>query len=611
VGERVQRAVRLDHLHDAASAAEGLRPLISSGALHPRILQPTTLRWMEDAGIPESRGKALAHWLYCYAHPKIARKPSPPLPDKPMAEIGIGIKTIGEIVDAAEDALLDAELGLYRRGSAVVRVWPETEQKPDGSEREVHRLTAVLDLHLAELMGQAAIWQRWSARLKDWQPVDCPISVARTYLARQGVGWRLPELTGIITTPTLREDGSVLDIPGHDRQTGLFLDVPHNGVPEIPRQPTKADAAAAIGRLDELLDEFPFKAPVDRSVALAAILTAVVRRSLPTAPLFAFTAPAPGTGKSYLVDLVSTIATGQPAAGLSWSTDDAENRKQLDSALLAGASAIAIDNVTCPLGGDRLNQMLTQPRVSIRRLGESQVADVPCAAFVTANGNNLAIAADMTRRTVLCRLDSGEEHPEHRSFASDPIATVAEDRYAYVADALAVLRAYHVADRPNQPKALASFEAWSIWVRGALVWLGYDDPVASIATIRADDPVRNEAHAVFEQWNAFIGARRVTAAQIITSATTGAGAGEFREALLAVAGVGGAINTRRLGKWLAASQGRPIEGLKLVSAGIREGTKLWALEGGRAVTDDAANVVPFRATPEFADEPLSIDELLI
>jgi len=49
----------------------------------------------------------------------------------------------------------------------------------------------------------------------------------------------------------------------------------------------------------------------DRSVALSAILTACVRRSLPTAPMHAVSATVPGSGKSIQVDVTSVIVIGR------------------------------------------------------------------------------------------------------------------------------------------------------------------------------------------------------------------------------------------------------------------------------------------------------------
>jgi putative DNA primase/helicase len=52
----------------------------------------------------------------------------------------------------------------------------------------------------------------------------------------------------------------------------------------------------------------------------------------------------------------------------------------------------------------------------------------------------------------------------------------------------------------------------------------------------------------------------------------------FRDALLIVAGDGGAVNSLRLGKWLAANQDRFVLGYKIVENGERGGSKLWRLE---------------------------------
>ena len=53
---------------------------------------------------------------------------------------------------------------------------------------------------------------------------------------------------------------------------------------------------------------------------------------------------------------------------------------------------------------------------------------------------------------------------------------------------------------------------------------------------------------------------------------------DFREALLTVAGDGGAINSRRLGKWLGANQGRIVAGCRILQDGLVAGTMTWRLE---------------------------------
>jgi hypothetical protein len=68
--------------------------------------------------------------------------------------------------------------------------------------------------------------------------------------------------------------------------------------------------------LDELIATFPFVTKADRSVALSAMLTTLDRHAMATAPLHAFTSPAADTGKSLLVDIAATLATGSENAYL-------------------------------------------------------------------------------------------------------------------------------------------------------------------------------------------------------------------------------------------------------------------------------------------------------
>ena len=46
-------------------------------------------------------------------------------------------------------------------------------------------------------------------RKKEWLSVDPPKDVAATVLARYGE-WTFPPVVGVLTTPTLRHDGSLL-----------------------------------------------------------------------------------------------------------------------------------------------------------------------------------------------------------------------------------------------------------------------------------------------------------------------------------------------------------------------------------------------------------------
>ena len=507
--------------------------------------------------------------------------------NRPIIRIEAG--EITAVVDAAEAALIALGIPLYQRGGVIVSPASAVSTALGKHGNSAPRIVTVNALHVAELMTCAAVWLKFDARKEDWVATDCPLKYAETYIARPTS--RLPVLRAVINHPTLRQDGSILDRPGYDEATGLLYDPVDKRFPQVPASPTKEDAAAARDVLMEPLRAFPYVGPADRAVALSGMLTAVIRAVLPTAPLHAFTAPTAGSGKSLHADIYSCLVTGQVASVIALGRTEEESEKRIAAALMAGDGQLALDNIGQPLGGDFICQITTQQTAKPRLLGQSKNIEVPTTVLITATGNNLVLDGDMTRRALMCFLDPGVERPEERSFDFHPLDLIMADRGRYVVAALTILRAHHVAGRPQMSKPLGSFEEWSRRVRDALVWLGEADPCETMEKARAADPKLESLTAVVQQWARVIGAKRVTAKEIIAAANgpvadlgydgrNSAETEDFREALLAVAGEGSAVNARRLGKWLARNQGRVVGGMKIVADGTRAGVALWRLDTG-------------------------------
>jgi putative DNA primase/helicase len=126
-----------------------------------------------------------------------------------------------------------------------------------------------------------------------------------------------------------------------------------------------------------------------RAVALAGLLTVVLRPALPAAPLIAVTAPIQGSGKSYLVDVIAMIATGQRAACVATGTDLTEMEKSLGAELMEARALLSIDNLMQPLQGQFLAVMLTQETVKTRVLGLSKMA-LPSTGAALCHGQQSA-----------------------------------------------------------------------------------------------------------------------------------------------------------------------------------------------------------------------------
>ena len=336
------------------------------------------------------------------------------------------------------------------------------------------------------------------------------MDVALTLLKKFGE-WPFRALAEIITTQTLRPDGSVLLEPGYDPATQMLLINPPE-MPKLSERPTRADAMAALNLLKELLREFPFtwddevkSISVSRTVALSAVISVICRGGFPVHPMHAIDAPAAGTGKSYLLSTVSWISSGHAMPVMSAGKTVEETEKRLGAAVIAGQTMICINNVEGELGGDILCQLIEQTRPSVRILGQSKLVEVDGRTLsMFCNGNNITLVGDVYRRVIMCRMDRGEERPEKHQFEQDPKVMVLANRGAYVAACLTIVRAYQAAGRPNRCLQIASFNAWSDTVRSALVWLGEPDPVVTQDDARSEDPHMVAHQMLMAAWhNAF------------------------------------------------------------------------------------------------------------
>lgn len=490
---------------------------------------------------------------------------------------------IPRVCDEAEAALKATRDQLYQRGGQIVRPTQSVVDATDGTKTKIVQIHPLNKHALVEEFSLAAEWQKWDARATDYVPTNPPLNIAETLMARGRSTLR--SLTAVIEAPTLRRDGSILEAPGYDEETGLLL-APGDQFPSVPLAPSRDDAVAACEHLLGLVKHYPFVSPEARSVWLVAVLTAVVRRSLPTAPAFGFTATTAGSGKSALVDLISIIGFGARVPVTTQGRDEAETEKRLVGQLLAANGIISIDNATQPIDGDLLCQMLTQSMVSVRSLGGSKIVHVPTSMVVCATGNNLVIAGDMTRRALLCQLDANDERPELRQFDFNPLEVAETGRVQYLIAALTILRAFSFAGMPQQATKLGSFERWSELVRGAVLWLGMADPVSTMERARRADPKLECLRNVMEQWAAVFkdGAKKVR--EIIDAATKEAfppngsryERPDLREALLVAAGTNGAINSGKLGHYLKGVSGRIVNGFRFIKGGEYQGVTLWKLE---------------------------------
>lgn len=494
---------------------------------------------------------------------------------KPIIRIIAG--EIHRVVEAAECEL--AQTGRhYQRGSLIVTIVTD----PGTRETRVQNVSLPA---LVRALSSVATWERFDARAQDWMRIDPPARHAAVLFDANSYA-HLPVLNGLARQPYLRPDGSLMTVAGYDPATGMF------GVFDarefsIPNDPSRAEAEHALAMLRDLLAEFSFATENDWAAALAAILTAAIRPSLPLAPMFHAQAHVIGSGKSYLCELITVFATPQYATPTTFPADDEECRKLLLAELLRAPAVIQFDNLTSDLVAHKsLCTVLTSEFLAGRILGVSKTASVSTRTLFLSSGNNVGPVQDMTRRCITIRLDPGMEIPSARTFTRpDLVRELRCERGRYVSAALTIVRAWIVAGRPKVTcKSLASYGEWSDLCRQPLLWLGCADPTATVFEAIAEDPDRETLARLLVAWQSVFGKTSAMVRAAVKQAHLLPNErAEFCDVLHDIADERGEINNRKLGWWIKRHAGRIVGGLRFVRSCGNSSAEKWRVESVSSV----------------------------
>lgn len=421
------------------------------------------------------------------------------------------------------------------------------------------------------------------------KPIRPPGWLVDGIFRRGSYDGQIKPLAGIIESPTLRVDGSIIQTPGYDDATGLIYR-PSATYPQIVESPTQQQAQEAVDQLLDVLVDFPMQDNADRSAWLALVLTMVGRPCISgNVPLFAVTANIRGAGKSLLVDAATLIAYGRRAARKTFTRDDDEMRKVITAVAIAAIPSVLFDNVDIQMGGASLDAAITSTVWSDRVLGQSRMTgDLPMQVVWSATGNNMAFGSDLGRRVLPIRLNSNLETPETRTGFQYPnlLGWIEQNRPRLAVAALTILRAYFVVGTPHQADGeWGSFESWSDIVRGSLVWAGAADPLPTRETaLASDDTVRLLSKLIMGIVEVDQTGTGLTTKEI-EYATFGSDTGTPRsEALLeAVTEIcGERFNTRKFGRRLRNLSGRVWKGQFIEGKADRTGVQRWRIRQANA-----------------------------
>ncbi|MFZ5477681.1 MAG: hypothetical protein ACOZNI_12975 [Myxococcota bacterium] len=511
-----------------------------------------------------------------------------------LPEIKVGTD-MPEVVRLAWAALVanQGNLGVYQRGGRLVQLVRDAAARRlshIAREADPTRIAPLGKPTLCVHLASVALFYELKQNAKGLYRKPCIPPKWLVDALDEAPDMPVRQLEGLIEAPTLRRDGSMLATPGYDEATGLYLEPPDGLVVKVPEAPTKADAIEALGKLSDLLADFPFEETCHRHAAVAALLTILVRHLIAgCCPLFLFGASAPKTGKTLLVDALTGIASGRDVARFPHSESEEETRKAITALAMAATPMVLIDNVAAPLGGAALDAALTSRTWSDRVLGASTVWSGPLTTVWWATANNVSFRGDMAKRVIPVMLRTDLERPELRDDFRFPDLRrhVREHRGELLGAALTIVRAYIRAGRPavDLPR-FGGFEAWSDAIRRPLVWAGAEDPCAGVAALAEDaDTKTTEMATLMAAWRDVYGSTEITLSRVAVDLSTEGRKDPLPEAhrrlieaLRPLAYRGGKLDTGRLGRSLRGWRQRVVKGHRWATGPAVHGVVSWRVE---------------------------------
>ena len=369
-------------------------------------------------------------------------------------------------------------------------------------EKEITRIEILGESALKSNLSRCARYMRIANEEGDLVATDAPGKVVTDVMALPNWPGILP-IVGLISSPVVRPDGSIIDQPGHDGVTGLFYTGDMGMALTVPDSPTQEEAVKAAAYIvTEVFGDFPFREQASRANTLAALLTTL---TLPliggNIPLGLFDKPQAGTGASLLTEIIAELVTGEKANMQTAPDNDEEWRKAITAVLMQGPQIVVIDNVTSALKSSKLSQMLTARTWSDRMLGQTKMLNLPQTAAWFATGNNIQLGGDIARRAYWIRVDALLARPWLREGFRhhDILAWVEEHRSELLSMLLTMVRAWIVAGKPNgiAPK-IGSFVKWSQVIGGILTYAGVEGFLGNAAELY------DSADQDIAQWDLFL-----------------------------------------------------------------------------------------------------------
>lgn len=474
----------------------------------------------------------------------------------PEEKVTLDISNPQEAMDCVRRAIIRGNVpGLYVQEGHLVEILPVSGSiEGTNSYLPVH-IQAVTPDSLIRIMGEKTRLVKMVKRKEEWSesPAMLTATVAKAVLTN--TYWPgVPPLQGIVTTPTLRVDGSLLQTPGYDQESQLFYH-PRLEMEPIPDRPALEEVQEARRFItDDVLGDFPWQSKADLANYIALMFSPILRPYINALmPMGVLSARSPGSGKTLLAKIPGEVCG---MYSMSWVPDEAEARKAISTGLSNSQHPIMLfDNVgdTEKVNHACLAKLLTSRSWDDRLLGTNKSINARNDRLWLVTGNNVSLGGDIASRSVLVTIDPGIPNPELRdNFRLGDLEewlTDESNRIRLLRAMLVMVQAWRNAGAVKVKTPMRGFTAWASMMAGFTAFHGYAGFLGNLDEVKSQDVEAEEWVQVCSEIHKRYGSGRRTAGQMTRDALSAPFDDPWHELLRDV-------NAKQWGWKLKARQGR-------------------------------------------------------
>ena len=254
----------------------------------------------------------------------------------------------------------------------------------------------------------------------------------------------------------MERNGQLIAISDYDEESGILA--AGGPIPEIP-----LDVAKML--LDELVADFHFATPADRSRAMAAIITpSLIHGDLlgGRAPVDLGEADDSQTGKGFRNQLTAAIYGDRVGTITQRKSGVGGLEESFNQALVAGKVFISLDNVRGKVDSPAIESFLTEVKYYARTPYHPNVEIDTKRVYVQLTSNKAEITRDFANRSSCTRiLKQKPGYQFVRYPEGDILQHVQTHQVLFLGAVFAVVRAWHQAGKPKTEETQHDFRPWA------------------------------------------------------------------------------------------------------------------------------------------------------